>query len=165
MAGEITIRPHTVRDAAYVAYRHSVLYAAEYQLDEEFDRYVLLTLSRFVEAGNAATDRLWVAEVDGEFAGCIGLVGLPDGAAQLRWFLVETEFRRQGIGARLVERVLDFARNQGFQRILLWTLSELAEARRLYSRYGFQLTETQTHDIWGRTRTEERWDLSLQEKR
>lgn len=159
--GQITIRPHTVRDVAYMAYRHSVIHEKEYQLDQEFDRYVLHTLAAFVDQTNPATDRIWIAEVDGAFAGCIGVVGLPEGEAQLRWFLVEEQFRRQGIGSRLVQAVVDFCRERDCTRIILWTLSELADARRVYGRFGFQLAESKTHHIWGRTRTEERWDLVL----
>ncbi|HEY9593990.1 MAG TPA: GNAT family N-acetyltransferase, partial [Spirochaetia bacterium] len=83
------------------------------------------------------------------------------GAAQLRWLLLHPSLRGHGLGRALVEEALAFCRASGYASVLLWTEGSLETATTLYRRFGFKRTETKTGGIWGATRTEERYDLSL----
>lgn len=157
----IVIRTHRPGDAGLVAHLHGALYAREYGLNDTFESYVLASLADQVKNYNEARDRLWVAECDGRIAGCIGIVGMDGGTAQLRWFLTAPEWRGRGLGRELMDRALNFCRAVGYQRVFLWTASPLKTARSMYQRAGFTLTETREHADWGQRLTEERWDLLI----
>ena len=149
-------------DIGYLVYLHGILYAQEYDLDFTFEGYVAAGLGEFAKSYDEGKDRLWIAEADGRVVGSIAIAGLPDQTAQLRWFLVHPEVRGKGLGRKLLSEALAFCRERGFRSVFLWTISELKEAAHLYRQAGFQRTEQKTHIIWGGTRTEERYDLSLQ---
>lgn len=155
------IRTHKPGDPGYVAYRHGVLYAAEYGFDLHFDEYVMKTLVEFLADFNAERDVLLLAEHDDRIVGSIGVVGRDSGLAQLRWFLVEPEHRGRGLGKLLMERALTFCREKSFRGVYLWTFEALGAARHLYQRSGFQPTERQESNAWGRRIIEERWELIL----
>jgi GNAT superfamily N-acetyltransferase len=154
----LQIRSHKPGDMGYVAYRHGVLYEREHGFDTSFDGYVIGGLYQFAQQYDSDKDHLWVAQWRDQILGSIGIVNAGQGEAQLRWFLVEPEARDAGVGRRLLEVALEFCVRKGYHRVFLWTLSHLAAARSLYERFDFELTETKTHPIWGRTLTEERWD-------
>lgn len=157
----ITIRTEKAGDAGYIAYRHGVLYEREYGLDRVFEKYVLKSLDEFLE--KRPTGNIWVAECDGRIAGFIGIVGVDEQTAQLRWLLIEPEFRGKGLGRRLIATALDFCRQNGFRRVFLWTYRELVTARHLYGSFGFTLSEQVPNDTWKKGLVEERWDLVLPE--
>ncbi|MCD6666246.1 MAG: GNAT family N-acetyltransferase [Hydrogenophaga sp.] len=88
--------------------------------------------------------------MDGQIVGSVFLVKTDTpGTAKLRMLYVEAAARGHGIGSRLVDECLAFARQAGYQRITLWTNSVLADARRLYERAGFQLIEEEPHHSFG----------------
>ncbi len=159
---ELTIRRRKAGDIGYVVYRHGVLYAQEYGLDHGFETYVLSTMEPFVEEPYGTHNQLWVAEINGRFAGCIGLVRVAADRGQLRWLLVEPEYRGRGVASQLMKTLIDFAGHSGLRRIFLWTLSNLHDARRLYERFGFERVETRDPvPLWGHEFAEERWELEL----
>ena len=137
------------------------MYAKEYGWDQGFEGYVAEGLANFVQSFDARTDRLWIAETDSEIVGSIGIVRDSDSTAQLRWFLVHPDHRGRGLGRELLNRALQFSRDRGFKSVFLWTVSDLKTAAHLYQQTGFRKTEEKTHKIWGKTLTEERYDLSL----
>jgi ribosomal protein S18 acetylase RimI-like enzyme len=140
---------------------HAVLYTKEYGWDHTFEGYVAESLAEFALAYDPARDRLWLAERDGEIVGSIGVVHRPNKEAQLRWLLVDPAARGQGLGRRLLDEALAFCRNCGYRSAYLWTVSKLDAAVHLYHTLGFERTEQETHDTWGETLTEERYDISL----
>ena len=148
-------------DIGQIIYLHGSLYAQEYQWDMTFEGYVAESLSRFALAKDPHQDRLWIAEAGQQIAGCIGIVGHSGAEAQLRWFLVLPAYRGKGLGRRLISEAIQFCRERGFKSIFLWTTSDLKAAAHLYRSSGFQKTEGQTHLIWGKMVTEERYDLQL----
>ena len=93
--------------------------------------------------------------------GSIGILGQAHGEAQLRWFLVHPACRGRGLGLTLLKNALQFCRERQFKSILLWTFSDLEAAAHLYQSVGFHKTAQKTHPLWGRTLTEERYDLLL----
>lgn len=157
----ITIRTQKSGDAGYIAYRHGVLYEQEYGLDRVFEQYVVKSLAEFL--ADRPLGDIWVAECDGQIAGFIGIVGVDAQTAQLRWFLVEPEFRGLGLGRRLITTALDFCRQNGLRHVFLWTFQELSAARHLYRSFGFTPTEHVPNDTWKKGLVEERWDTTLPE--
>ena len=128
------IRSHKPGDIGYITYRHGVIYANEYQLDETFEAYVSKFMAIFVEKYDPTKEKLWIVESGTEIIGSIAIVKIDDNIAQLRWLLVEPKMRNQGIGAKLVHEALNFCRNQNYHKVVLGTFSDLTIARRLYEK-------------------------------
>jgi len=148
-------------DLGTIMHLHGVLYAEEYGLDWTFELYIAQGYAEAVEAFTSGKARLWVAEDAGKVVGSIAIVGHSPDAAQLRWFLLHPSTRGRGLGRRLLKEAIEFSRSSGYQRIFLWTLSNLDAAIHLYRTFGFQKTEEATHQLWGKTLTEERYELGL----
>lgn len=155
----VNIRNYHAGDAGYIAYRHSVLYEKEYELEPIFEKYVLAGLLKYLE--NPASGEIWVAESDGKIGGFIAIIGVDENTAQLRWFLIEPEFRGKGLGHKLVSEAIKYCRRKQFAKVFLWTFKGLDAARHLYNCEGFVQTEEVANDTWKKGLIEERWELSL----
>ena len=66
-----------------------------------------------------------------------------------------------GIGARLVDECVRFARETGYRKITLWTNSVLLAARHIYKKAGFRLVHKERHHSFGHALVGETWDLTL----
>jgi N-acetylglutamate synthase-like GNAT family acetyltransferase len=148
-------------DIGYLIYLHGILYAKEYGWDCTFEGYVAESLTKSIPSLDDSTARLWIAEINGKIIGSIGIVPDSNSEAQLRWFLVHPDQRGRGLGRELLKRALQFSLERGFKSVFLWTVSGLKIATHLYQVAGFRKTEEKTHQIWGKTITEERYQLSL----
>jgi GNAT superfamily N-acetyltransferase len=146
-------------DLAAVLALHRDVYAAEWKFDERFAMHVEAPLSAF-GATASPRDRLWLAEREGRLVGCIAIVAAGSDLAQLRWFLVAPEARGSGLGRRLLEEALRFARADGCGRVTLWTVDLLRAAARLYRSYGFRRVEARPGAPWGVPLVEERYEMS-----
>lgn len=155
------IRSHRPGDIGYVIHRHGVLYAEEYGFNDQFDVYVAKGLSEFIEGFNPKKEHLWLAETNGKIVGSVAIVYRDDDTAQLRWLIVEPAERGKNIGKRLVQEAVRFAKQQGYKRVLLWTIDFLTAARQLYYGENFVLTQTKQSEVWGKTLTEEKWELTF----
>jgi len=151
----------TPEDLAWVASRHGALYAAEHGFDSTFEEYVAGPLAAFARA-RSERERLWIAEREGQRTGCVAIVAAAPGIAQVRWFLVEPEGRGAGVGTALLDAAVAFARRQGYASVVLWTVSALEAASRLYRRAGFVRTEENRARRWGVEVVEEKYELSLE---
>jgi N-acetylglutamate synthase-like GNAT family acetyltransferase len=162
IADQVEIR-HDLRpgDLGRLVSLHGVLYAREYGYDHTFEAYVAAGTAEFALAFHPRKDRLWMAEVDRQVVGSIAIVSRSDWEAQLRWFLIQPDWRGKGLGRGLLERALQFCRGCGYRNIFLWTVSYLAAATHLYKAAGFQKTEEKMSQIWGHLITEERYDLQM----
>jgi DNA-binding MarR family transcriptional regulator/N-acetylglutamate synthase-like GNAT family acetyltransferase len=155
------IRTHRTGDLSWIAYRHAALYRQEYGWNEAFEALVLEITAHFLKHFDSETERCWVAERSGEILGCVLLVKRSKQIAKLRLLLVEPSARGLGIGQRLVEECIHFAREKGYKKIVLWTHSNLSAARRIYQKAGFQLVRTDRHADFGPPVTAETWELAL----
>ncbi|GAA2211224.1 helix-turn-helix domain-containing GNAT family N-acetyltransferase [Nonomuraea monospora] len=151
------IRPPRAGDLGWVAFRHGALYAAEYGWGVEFEQLV----ARIVGGLDFSRDAGWIAEVDGERAGCVFCVRQDDTTAKLRMLLVEPSARGLGIGRRLVDECLRHARAEGFKRIELWTRDCLDSARRIYQAAGFELDSEEKGVENGIEVIEQMWSRDL----
>jgi len=154
---------HSIRpgDIGYLTYLHGTVYAREYGYNTSFEAYVANGLTEFTRSFNQKKDGIWLAEACDHIVGSIAMVGRSRQEAQLRWFFVHPNYRKHGIGRKLLKEALRFSRKCKYKTIFLWTTSELAAARQLYLNAGFTRTEKKKHRIWGKTVTEERYDLRL----
>jgi ribosomal protein S18 acetylase RimI-like enzyme len=147
-------------DLGEIVRLHGFIYEKEYGLDNTFEAYVAGPLSDFV-LHPLKGQRIWMVEGSGKVAGCIAIVKVEEGIAQLRWFILTPETRGRGIGKRLMGEAVNFSRDAGYRRIILWTFSELETAIALYKKWGFRKTEEKAHRIWGRDLVEEKYELDL----
>jgi DNA-binding MarR family transcriptional regulator/GNAT superfamily N-acetyltransferase len=148
-------------DMGWVVQRHGALYAEEFGWDERFEALVARIVADYVDNREPGAEAAWIAEVDGTPAGCVFCVRKNDRTAQLRMLLVEPWARGLGIGSRLVEEVLRFARRAGYSDITLWTNDVLSGARRIYQRAGFALDDEARHHNFGKDLVEQNWSRRL----
>jgi DNA-binding MarR family transcriptional regulator/GNAT superfamily N-acetyltransferase len=160
-ADGFVLRPAQVGDFGWIVHRHGVLYAQEYAWDETFEALVARIVADHVERRDPRREAAWIAEVDGAPVGCVLCVRRENDVAQLRLLLVEPSARGRGIGGRLIEQCVRFAKRAGYRRITLWTNDVLHDARRLYERAGFMLIESASHHSFGHDLVEQTWARDL----
>jgi DNA-binding MarR family transcriptional regulator/GNAT superfamily N-acetyltransferase len=148
-------------DFGWMVQRHAELYAQEYGWTQPFEGLCAQIIADFVNNFDRKRESCWIAELDHERVGCVFLAKDSEAVARLRLLLVEPKARGSGLGTRLVEECIRFARRAGYEKITLWTHSVLTAARHIYERAGFKLVRTERHRSWGRPVVSEHWDLEL----
>lgn len=155
------LRPHQPGDIGWAVQKHGQLYAQEYGFDETFEALAAEIGAKFLRDFDPKKERAWIAEKDGENIGCVFLVKQSDEVAKLRMLLVDTKARGLGVGKRLVEECIRFARNRGYKKITLWTNDILTTACHIYEKAGFKLVGEERHRSFGRALVGQTWELEL----
>jgi DNA-binding MarR family transcriptional regulator/GNAT superfamily N-acetyltransferase len=148
-------------DFGWIVKRNAELYAQDYGWVAPFEGVCAQIVADFVNKYDASRERGWIAEIDGENVGAVMLANDGDGVARFRLLFVEPKARGLGIGARLVDEAIRFARGAGYRKITLWTHSVLTAARHIYQSAGFKLMRSEEHQSWDRPVVSEHWDLEL----
>jgi GNAT superfamily N-acetyltransferase len=145
-------------DIGYVVYMHGALYRHEYNFGMQFETYVARGLCEFYDQYRPDRNRVWVCEHDHRIIGFILLMDRGE-AAQLRYFLIEPQYRGIGLGSKLIIMYMEFLQACGYKGSYLWTTHELTTAALLYKRVGFKLTEEKESTAFGKPLREQRYDL------
>jgi GNAT superfamily N-acetyltransferase len=150
-------------DLGWVVMAHGEVYDAEFGWDADFEALVARIVADYAAGHDARREAAWIAERDGRRVGCVFCVADPDDAtvAKLRILLVHPDGRGHGVGGRLVDTCLRFARAAGYERMRLWTNHPLEAARRIYLARGFRLTQEQAHRSFGVDLRGQTYELDL----
>ena len=157
------LRQHQPGDLGWIVHRQAILYAEEYGWDGTHEALAGEIVAQFIKNYDPNRERCWIAEKDGERVGGAFVAKVSDDIAQLRLLHVESQARGLGIGKRLVEECVRFARQAGYQKMTLWTQSNLYAARHIYKQSGFQVVREQQHHSFGKDLTAETWELNLRQ--
>lgn len=165
-AESFVLRPHRVGDMGWVVSREALLYAREYGWDISFEALVAEIVAKFLRDFDPAREICYIAERGGEPVGAIFLIdgGTGDGGqaiAKIRLLHVEASARGLGIGSRLVDEAVRFARERGYAKVVLWTNDVLASARKIYQAAGFKLTAEEKHHSFGKVLVGQTWELAF----
>jgi DNA-binding MarR family transcriptional regulator/GNAT superfamily N-acetyltransferase len=144
-------------DMGWVVHRQTVLYAQEYGWNAEYEALAAEIMAKFIRTFDPKSERCWIAEKNGQVIGSVFVVRTDETTAKLRLLYVDPSARGLGIGSRLVDECLRFARQVGYQKMLLWTNSVLVDACRIYQRAGFQLVEEAPHHSFGKDLVGQTW--------
>jgi DNA-binding MarR family transcriptional regulator/GNAT superfamily N-acetyltransferase len=158
---EIILREPKPGDLGWIVARHGTLYAEEYGWGENFEGLCAQIVAEFAASYDGKRERCWIAEMDGENVGSVFLVKDTDEIARIRLLLVDPVARGRGLGTRLTDECVRFAKAAGYRGITLWTHSVLTAARHVYSKAGFTLTSSEKRKSFGKSVVSEIWDLKF----
>ena len=164
MLPQVRLRRHRSGDMGWVVQRHGELYWKEFGYDERFEALVAGIVAGFIEHYDARRERCWIAERAGVRLGAVFLVKQSAQVAKLRLLILDPEARGMGLGRRLVNACVGFARAAGYRKLVLWTQSELTAARAIYEKLGFRKVRSEPHRSFGKRLVGEYWELDLQRR-
>ncbi|GAA1984180.1 helix-turn-helix domain-containing GNAT family N-acetyltransferase [Nocardiopsis rhodophaea] len=157
----VVMRPLRPGDLGWVIERNGALYAEEHGWDQTYEALVAKVAAEYGQEHDPRRENAWVAEINGERVGAIFCVREDDTTARLRLLFVEPSARGHGVGGHLIDTCVSFARSAGYKRMVLWTVSVLAPARRIYQRAGFRLVKSEPGRMFGHDLVGQTWDLDL----
>ena len=161
-AGDVTIRRlGKPGDLGWVVMAHGEMYEQEFGWDASFEALVAKIVADYAGDHDDEREAAWIAEQDGRRVGCVFCVAAGGQTAQLRILLVDPAARGHGLGARLVDECLAFARQAGYKQMRLWTNHPLAAARSIYLSRGFRLAEEEPHHSYGADLIGQVYELDL----
>jgi N-acetylglutamate synthase-like GNAT family acetyltransferase len=159
---DISVRPvGEPGDLEWVAEAHGEVYTSEFGWSHDFEAFVTTIVADYAADHDPAREAGWIAERDGQRVGCVFCVDGGGRTAKLRTLLVTPQARGSGLGSTLVKCCVEFARDSGYERIMLWTNSVLTSARHVYEHAGFTLVDEQPHHSFGVDLIGQTWELHL----
>lgn len=148
-------------DLGWVVQQHGAIYAREFGFNSEFEGLVAGIVAAYVKNFRPGLERCWIAELNGQSVGSVFVVRKSPRVAKLRLLILTQEARGHGLGERLVVEAIGFARNAGYHKMVLWTQDNLLQARRIYARHGFVVTDSEANHAFGQDLVSETWELVL----
>ncbi len=148
-------------DMGWVVQQHGEIYAREYGWDMRFEALVADIAAQFVRKFQLGWEKCWIAELDGERVGAVFVVRKSATTAKLRMLILSPKARGLGLGARLTDECIAFARAKGYKKMVLWTNSCLITARSIYAKRGFTLDKSEPYEDFGQQLVGETWSLKL----
>ncbi len=161
MTAAFTLREPQPGDYGWVVQAHGALYAREYGYDASFEGLVAGIVADYLKHHDPARERCWIADIGGAPVGAVFCVRQSNAVAKLRLLILEPRARGLGIGRRLVEACIAFARDKGYAKLELWTQSDLDAARAIYVATGFRLVGAEPNRAFGKDLVSETWELDL----
>ncbi len=158
---DIILRSHQPGDMGWVIQQHGLLYARDYGWDISFEGLVADIAAQFLKNFDPGCERCWIAEINGRQVGSAFLVKHTEEVAKLRLLLVAPPGRGLGLGKRLVDECVAFARTRRYRKVTLWTQSMLLAARGIYEKAGFVRVSSEPHHSFGQDLVGETWELTL----
>jgi N-acetylglutamate synthase-like GNAT family acetyltransferase len=159
---DFIIGPPQPGDFGQVIAHHGKIYAAEYDLNVEFELLVTKIVASFIQKFDPKREACWIARTkEGEFLGSVFLVKQTKGIAKLRLLIVTPQARGLRLGNALVDEVISKARACGYKKLVLWTNDVLHAARHIYVARGFTLVNEEKHRSFGQDLIGQNWELVL----
>lgn len=157
----ILLRDPRPGDMGWVIQQHGEIYAREYGWNADFEALVADVVARYMRNFKPEWERCWIAELNGERVGSVFVVRKSKTVAQLRLLILTSQARGHGLGARLSDECLAFARAKGYKKMVLWTNSCLDAAIGIYKRRGFKLVKREPYEGFGQSLVSETYELKL----
>lgn len=159
--GVVAIRPLRPGDTGWIIGTHGALYARDEGYDQSFEALVARIMAEFLERGDTARECAWIAEAGGQRLGTISCMAEDDQTARLRLFILVPEARGMGLGQRLHDSCISFARAAGYRRMVLWTHESHAAACALYAKSGWRLLRSVAARAYGQDVVDQDWEITL----
>lgn len=160
-ARTVVLRDPRAGDMGWVVQQHGEIYWREYGFNDEFESLVAGVAAKYLKNFDPAWEKGWIAEVDGERAGSVFVVRRSATVAQLRLLILTPAARGHGLGGRLVDECIAFARGKGYRKLMLWTQSHLLAARAIYRSRGLRCVKSEAYAAFGQDLVSEIWELKL----
>ncbi len=158
----LVLRDPRPGDMGWVVMQHGEVYGQEDGFNWEFDGLVAEIAAGFIRNFRPAREKGWIAEIDGQRVGAVFVVQKSPTVAQLRLLILTAAARGQGLGGRLVDECIAFARSRRYRKLVLWTNAHLQAARAIYQSRGFVMTASEPFQGYGRNDlVGETWELKL----
>ena len=160
-ARNVVLRDPRPGDMGWVVEQHGALYWDEFGWNRDFEALVAEIAAQMISTHDAAWERGWIAERDGERVGAVFVVRKSAAEAQLRLLILTPAARGLGLGGRLTDECIAFARAKGYAKLVLWTNANLLAARAIYAKRGFKLMASEPYHGYGHDLVGEHWELDL----
>ncbi len=162
-APPLVLRPHRPGDMGILVHLEGAGYVEQFGWDGTFEALVERIAADFIANFDAARERCWIAEMSGRHVGHVLLVRHPEqpDTAKLRLLYVDPVARGKGLGQKLIDECVRFARAAGYHKITLWTQSILTAAHRIYQQAGFRLVSEAPHHSFGKDLIGQTWEMDL----
>ena len=157
----VVLRDPKPGDMGWVVQQHGEIYWREYRFNGEFEALVADVAAKYLRHFDPAREKGWIAEMDGERVGSVFVVRRSSTIAQLRLLILTPGARGHGLGGRLTDECIAFARGKGYRKLMLWTQSHLLAARAIYRSRGFQCAKSEPYAAFGQDLVSEIWELKL----